>query len=116
MRIAIPIDEKGNIVKMFGSTPAFLIVNTENGRKEVVFNTNSCGGCNVGCSGGKSPADLLTENEVDTLLIEEIPETPLKKLLSKGIVVYQLPSNVTNVDDALKLFEEKKLKVFYLGT
>ncbi|MEO2069552.1 MAG: NifB/NifX family molybdenum-iron cluster-binding protein [Desulfurobacteriaceae bacterium] len=116
MIVALPIDERGNVVSMFGSAPSFLVINTESGEKKVVSNLNSCGGCSVGCSGGKSPADLLAENGVEALLIEQIPEAPLKKLLTKGIVVYQLPPTTNDVNFALKLLEEKKLKVFYLNS
>jgi predicted Fe-Mo cluster-binding NifX family protein len=114
MRIAVPVDENDKVVSMFGSAPAFLIVDTETGEKETVPNINSCGGCSVGCSGGKSPADLLAENNVDVLLIEKLPKEPFMKLARKGIVVYQLPTDVKSADEAVELFKNKELKVLYL--
>ena len=113
MRIAMPIDEKGNIVSMFGSAPAFLIVDTRNNKKEIVLNLNSCGGCSVGCSGGKSPADLLAENNVDVLLIEKLPKEPFMKLARRGIEVYQLPAEVKTTDEAVELFRKKELRTIY---
>jgi len=114
MKIAIPIDEKGNIVSMFGSAPAFLIVDTESNEKEIVPNLNSCGGCSVGCSGGKSPADLLAENNVDVLLIENLPREPFMKLAKRGIVVYQLSAEIKDADEAVELLKKKELRVLYL--
>jgi hypothetical protein len=36
------------------------------------------------------------------------------KLARRGIVVYQLPTDVKSADEAVELFKNKELKVLYL--
>ncbi|RKQ64057.1 putative Fe-Mo cluster-binding NifX family protein [Thermovibrio guaymasensis] len=116
MILAIPVEENRNRVSLqFGPAPGFVLVDTSTGERRFVENTYSCGGCKEGCGEGKNAADLLAEEEVDALLVISIPESPLIKLMRKGIVVYKLPSKVETVEEAIEAFEGGKADVLYLS-
>ncbi|WP_457567227.1 NifB/NifX family molybdenum-iron cluster-binding protein [Desulfurobacterium sp.] len=114
MIIAIPVDKSGkNLLSSFGTSPAFLKIETVTGKREIIENIYACGGCSSGCTDGKNAADLLYENGVEGLLTREIAEAPFLKLLMKKIAVYRIPPQVKTIDKALKLFKEGKIKISY---
>ncbi|OMH40935.1 NifB/NifX family molybdenum-iron cluster-binding protein [Desulfurobacterium indicum] len=114
MIIAIPTDIPGEkLLTTFGTSPAFLKINTETGEKEIIRNIYACGGCSSGCTEGKNTADLLYENGVEGLLTKEIAESPFIKLLMKKITVYRIPPEVNTIEEAVELFIKGKIKISY---
>jgi len=114
MVVAVPVGEDGRVTTLFGPAPAFVVFDCESGDKRLVRNIYSCGGCSEGCGEGKSVADLLAEEGVDALLIAGISQTPLLKLMRKGIVVYRIPPDVKDPEEAIELFKKGRLEVIYL--
>ncbi|WP_022846114.1 MULTISPECIES: NifB/NifX family molybdenum-iron cluster-binding protein [unclassified Desulfurobacterium] len=114
MIVAIPTDITGEkLLYSFGTSPAFLKVDTETGKIEVIKNIYACGGCSIGCTEGKNAADLLCENGIEGLLTKEIAETPFLKLLMKKIAVYRIPPEVNTIEEAVELFIKGKIKISY---
>jgi len=114
MIVAIPVEESGKVTTLFGPAPGFFVVDTETGERRFIKNIYACGGCSEGCGEGKSVADLLAEEGVEALLIAGLSQSPLLKLMRRGIVVYRLPPHVKEVDEALRLFKSGELEVIYL--
>ncbi len=114
MIVAIPTDISGEkLLTTFGTSPAFLKINTKTGEKEIIENIYACGGCSSGCTEGKNAADLLHENGVEGLLTKEIAEAPFIKLLMKKVAVYRIPPEVSTIDEVINAFNEGKIKVSY---
>lgn len=102
MKICIPVVEnrglESPVNEHFGSSPAFLIVDTESGRHQVVANHDQ-----HHAHGMCQPLAALGDEHIDAVAVGGIGAGALRKLAAAGIDVYLArPGTAAETLDALK--------------
>lgn len=107
MKICIPTENdnalKSIVYNHFGSSPYFVIFNTQNNELKVINNCNKehiHGACN--------PLASFENDKIDILITEGIGYRALLKLNLAGVKVYKTNSE-KNVEDIIKSFKNNRL-------
>ncbi len=106
MKVAIPMnDDRKTICASFGRTTEFLIVDTEKGKREFLYNQA------VSASGGAGiqAAQLIVDKGVQALLTPRCGESAAKVLGAANIKIYQTISQ--DIEDNFTSFTQDKLEI-----